>query len=352
MTLAAVVLAAGRGERLRPLTDATPKPLLRVGTTTLLDAALARVAAVLPVDPVHVAVNAHWLADQIVDHVDGRAFMSVEEPEALGTAGAIGQLRPWLRDRDVLVVNADVWYDGPVDVADFVSGWDGVRPRLLVVADDERPDFDRKWRFAGMSLLPRRLAQELEPVPSGLYEVVWSRTEIDLLPTEVTYIDCGTLEDLERARAMAAEPLTVRPLRDDEVAQVVEVLGLARLDQGDGGYLVAWIDGQPAGHVHLTSYDPAEMQDLEVLPEYRRRGVASALITAAERVAENRGARVMTLEVSVDNIAARRLYAGHGYVLGSQAPRRVEGIVMIRTGPLEVDDVLVRMDKTLAPCST
>lgn len=203
MTLAAVVLAAGRGERLRPLTDATPKPLLHVGAATLLDAALARVATVLAVEPAGVAVNAHWLADQIVRHVGERAFMSVEEPEALGTAGAIGQLRPWIGDRDVLIVNSDVWYDGPLDVAGFVSGWDGVRPRLLVVADDERPDFAGRWRFAGMSLLPHNLAQELRPVPSGLYELVWSRTELDLVSTDVTYIDCGTPADLERARAMA-----------------------------------------------------------------------------------------------------------------------------------------------------
>lgn len=351
MTLAAVVLAAGRGERLRPLTDSTPKPLLRVGTTTLLDAALARVETVLTLVPADVAVNANWLADQIIGHVGERAFMSVEEPEALGTAGAIGQLRPWIGDRDVLIVNSDVWYDGPLDVAGFVGGWDGVRPRLLVVSDDARPDFAGRWRFAGMSLLPRHLVEELQPVPSGLYEVVWSRTEIDLVPTDVTYIDCGTPADLERARAMA-EPLAVRPLRDDEVERVTEVLGLARLSQGDGAYLVAWIDDRPAGHVHLTTHDPAEMQDLEVVPEYRRRGVASALIAAAERVAASRGTAAMTLEVSVDNDAARRLYAGHGYVLSSAAPRRVEGTVMIRTGPLEVNDVLVRMDKTLGSCST
>ena len=203
MNLAAVVLAAGRGERLRPLTDTTPKPLLRVGTTTLLDAALERVATVLPLDADTVAVNAHWLADQIVAHVGRRAFVSIENPEALGTAGAVGQLRPWLGNRDVLIVNSDVWYDGDVDVPGFVSGWDGLRPRLLVVADEARPDFPGGRRFAGMSLLPNALARTLDPVPSGLYELVWSRTDLDLVVADVNFIDCGTPDDLAHANTLA-----------------------------------------------------------------------------------------------------------------------------------------------------
>ncbi|MBV9290841.1 MAG: NTP transferase domain-containing protein [Frankiales bacterium] len=203
MSLAAVVLAAGRGERLRPLTDTTPKPLLTVGSGTLLDAALSRVAQAVDLSPASVAVNAHWLSEQIVSHVAGKAVVSLEEPEALGTAGAIGRLRTWLAGRDVLIANGDVWYDGPVDVGGFVSGWDGRRPRLLVVADAEHPDFDGGWRFAGLSLLPGAIAETLEPVPSGLYEVVWSKTELDLVPTTVTFVDCGTPEDLARARALA-----------------------------------------------------------------------------------------------------------------------------------------------------
>jgi CTP:molybdopterin cytidylyltransferase MocA len=202
VTLAALVLAAGRGERLRPLTDQVPKPLLRVGAVTLLDAALARVAQVVPVSPESVTVNAHWLAEQIVAHVAGRAHMSVEQPEALGTAGAVGAIRDWLGERDVLIANGDVWWGGSLDLRRFVDEWDGRGPRLLVVADGERPDFEGRWRFAGLSLLPGSFAQTLEPVPGGLYEQVWSRMSIDLVPADITFIDCGTLEDLERARAV------------------------------------------------------------------------------------------------------------------------------------------------------
>ena len=202
MSLAALVLAAGRGERLRPLTDVVPKPLLRVGDVTLLDAALARVGAVVPVTPESVAVNAHWLADRVVAHLGDRVHVSLEQPEALGTAGAVGAIRDWLRQRDLLIANGDVWWDGAPDLPEFVSSWDRRRPRLLVVADQERPDFVGRWRFAGMSLLPSAVAQTLAPVPSGLYELVWRRMPIDLVSTDVTFIDCGTPEDLQRARAL------------------------------------------------------------------------------------------------------------------------------------------------------
>lgn len=203
MSLAALVLAAGRGSRLRPLTDATPKPLLEVGGRTLLDMALDRVAEVVPLDPRHVAVNAHWLADQVVAHVGDRAHVSVEEPEALGTAGAVGRLKDWVDGRDLLVVNGDAWYASEPDLAGFVAGWDRVRPRLLVVEDPERPDFEGRWRFAGASLLPGALAVGLPAEPTGLYELVWSQHPVDLVPADVEFIDCGTPDDLERARSVS-----------------------------------------------------------------------------------------------------------------------------------------------------
>jgi len=201
--LAALVLAAGRGERLRPLTDEVPKPLLQVGAVTLLDAGLARVGAVVSISPETVTVNAHWLGEQIEAYVDGRVHVSVEQPEALGTAGAVGAIRDWLGDRDLLIANGDVWWSAMPDLRAFVDEWDRGRPRLLVVADDERPDFEGRWRFAGLSLLPGDLARSLQPVPSGLYELVWSRVPLDLVPADITFIDCGTVEDLQEVRRLA-----------------------------------------------------------------------------------------------------------------------------------------------------
>ena len=126
------------------------------------------------------------------------------------------------------------------------------------------------------------------------------------------------------------------------------VLGLARLDQGDGFYLVAWDGEQPAGHAHLALSDPPELQDVEVLAQFRRRGVGSALTAAAEAEALERGFDLLRVTVSVDNAAAQALYRTLGYGDTGLPPRRVRGTVMIRTGPLEVDDTLLTWDKRLS----
>lgn len=141
--------------------------------------------------------------------------------------------------------------------------------------------------------------------------------------------------------------VVVRRLADHEVSAVSAVLGLARLDQGDGRYLVAWLGEVPVGHVHVTDGDPPEMQDLAVRPEYRGRGVGSALIAAAEREATRRGTAKIRLEVSVANTVAQQLFRSNGYAMTGQDPRRVDGIIHIRTGPIEVHDVLLSMEKQL-----
>src|SRR4051812_32998597 len=146
--LAALVLAAGAGRRLQPLTDLRPKPLCPVNNVPLIEFAFAEVESLVgPSSPSRVAVNAHHLADQIETWVGDRAHLSRESPVALGTAGAIGKLRDWIGGRAVLIRNADVWRGGGVP-ASFVQQWDGVRPRLLVVRDEERADFAGGYRFA------------------------------------------------------------------------------------------------------------------------------------------------------------------------------------------------------------
>ncbi len=140
----------------------------------------------------------------------------------------------------------------------------------------------------------------------------------------------------------------IKPLAPEKIDRVAAVLGLARLDQGDGFYLVAWDGEQPAGHAHLALTDPPELQDVEVVAGYRRRGVGSALTAAAEAEAQRRGFDRLRVTVSVGNSAAQALYRGLGYGDSGLPPRRVVGTVMIRTGPLEVDDTLLTWEKRLA----
>ncbi len=143
----------------------------------------------------------------------------------------------------------------------------------------------------------------------------------------------------------------VRRLAPEEVPAVTAVLGVARLDQGDGFYLVAWLDGEPVGHAHLALHDPPELQDVFVRREHRGQGFAAALTTAAEAAAAARGHTRLRLEVSVDAEAAQALYRRLGYRDTALPPRRVLGTVQVRTGPLEVDDTLLTWEKQLTPLS-
>ena len=144
------------------------------------------------------------------------------------------------------------------------------------------------------------------------------------------------------------ETWAIRPLAPDEVERVAAVLGLSRLDQGDGFYLVAWQDDEPLGHAHLALTDPPELQDVAVRPEHRRRGVASALTAAAERAARERGSWRLRITVSIDNAAAQALSRRCGYADAGIAPRRVLGTIQIRTGSIKVDDTLLTWEKRLA----
>lgn len=127
------------------------------------------------------------------------------------------------------------------------------------------------------------------------------------------------------------------------------MLGLARLEQGNGFYLVAWEEEEPLGHAHLALTDPPELQDVSVRPEHRRRGIASALTAEAEREAHGRGFDRLRVTVSVDNVPARALYRDCGYRDTGIPPQRVQGTLMLRTGPIEVDDTLLTWEKRLAP---
>lgn len=189
-TLAAVVLAAGAGTRLRPLTRHRPKALCPVDGAPLVDLALARVIGVTGDGPRDVAVNVHHHRGQLEAHLEGRVQLSVEEPEALGTAGAIGQLRGWLDGRSVLVVNADAWCPGPL--TGLVEGWDAERTRLLVVGADE---LTPRSAIAG-ALMPWSAVAELAPAPTGLYEVAWRPAQLagqlEVVRHGGPFVDCGT----------------------------------------------------------------------------------------------------------------------------------------------------------------
>ena len=132
----AMVLAAGLGLRMRPLTETRPKPLVILAGRTLLDHALDRLAAAGVTDAV---VNTHYLGDMIAAHLDrrGRPRTIVSpEDELLDTGGGIARALPHLGDGPFFAVNADIsWRDGATPaLARLASSWrdDGMDALLLV----------------------------------------------------------------------------------------------------------------------------------------------------------------------------------------------------------------------------
>jgi MurNAc alpha-1-phosphate uridylyltransferase len=124
----AMVLAAGRGERLRPLTDTLPKPLIEIGGRSLLDHAIDRLEA----EGVEkIVVNVRHLAERIVDHLGRRKtseiVISREDPgSALETGGAVIHARAHLGDDPFYLVNGDaLWLDGRTSaLSRLTHAWD------------------------------------------------------------------------------------------------------------------------------------------------------------------------------------------------------------------------------------
>lgn len=111
--LPAMILAAGRGERMRPLSDATPKPLLAVGGKPLI---VWQIRALARAGIREIAVNVSHLAEQLIDAVgDGREhgvrIRWSREAEPLEAAGGIATAMPLLPEGPAIIVSADIWTD-------------------------------------------------------------------------------------------------------------------------------------------------------------------------------------------------------------------------------------------------
>ncbi|SBT05383.1 Nucleotidyl transferase [Candidatus Accumulibacter aalborgensis] len=143
----AMILAAGRGERLRPLTDTTPKPLLLAGGKPLIVWHLERLAAA---GWCEVVINHAHLGEQIVATLgDGRAFglniaYSPEPAGALETAGGIAAALPLLGAHPFLAVNGDIWCDWDFSRACHLAHTLGKQDAHLIMVDNPRhhPDGD------------------------------------------------------------------------------------------------------------------------------------------------------------------------------------------------------------------
>jgi MurNAc alpha-1-phosphate uridylyltransferase len=213
----AMILAAGRGERLRPLTDELPKPLVEIAGKPLIEFHLEALAAA---GFREVVINQGHLGDLLPDALgDGSRWgitihWSDEQPEALETGGGIFKALPLLGSAPFLVINGDLWTDYPFARLRAVKcDW----AHLVMVpnpAHNPDGDFalsgarirdtgDRKLTFSGMAVYNPRLFDGCQPGKFSVVPLVRSAMENHLVTGEVFrggWNDIGTLERLDAAR--------------------------------------------------------------------------------------------------------------------------------------------------------
>lgn len=197
----AMVMAAGLGKRMRPLTATRPKPLVRVAGKALIDHSLDRIEAA---GIGHVVVNVHYLADALEAHLAAqkRSFtiaVSDERKQLLETGGGMMKALPLFTGDPILIVNSDnIWTDGPQDsITHLARHWDDEKmdALLLVIRQasatghngrgDFHMDGDGKlsrrkhgriapFVYTGIQLVSRRL---LVDAPDGPFStnILWDR---------------------------------------------------------------------------------------------------------------------------------------------------------------------------------
>lgn len=139
MPSTAMVLAAGLGKRMRPITDTIPKPLVKIAGKALLDWGLDALAEAGVGKAV---VNVHYLPDQIVRHVAARRMprivISDESAGLLDSAGGIIRALPELGAEPFLILNADTfWIDaGQPNLERLALAWDAARMDILIMLAD------------------------------------------------------------------------------------------------------------------------------------------------------------------------------------------------------------------------
>ena len=138
-----MILAAGRGERMRPMTDTIPKPLLRIGGQTMIE---RHVHALARAGITELVINHAWLGEQIEKALgDGDAYgvsiqYSAETGGALETGGGILNALPLLGSEPFIVVNADIWTDFPFD--SLPSNPQGLAHLVMVDNPEQHPGGD------------------------------------------------------------------------------------------------------------------------------------------------------------------------------------------------------------------
>lgn len=217
----AMILAAGKGERMRPLTLHTPKPLIRAGGVPLIEHHLR---ALVKAGFSEIVVNHAWLGQQIEDYLGdgaqwGATISYSPEGEPLETGGGIFKALPLLGDEAFLVVNGDIWTD--YDFASLRRPFTGLAHLVMVDNPAHHPtggDFcladgmlsdaqpgTANLTFSGISVLHPKL---FDGCSAGAFKLApllrdaMGNGRVSGEHTHATWIDVGTLERLAQVEEL------------------------------------------------------------------------------------------------------------------------------------------------------
>ena len=219
----AVLMAGGKGERLRPLTEKTPKPLLKVGDRCIIDHNVDRL---ISYGISHISVTVNYLKEQIEEHYlelrNGVQVKTVREPKFLGTIGSIKFVEHFYNDT-VLVMNSDLFTN--IDYEDFFLHFQQHDAEMSVAAIPynvsipygildldgrniqgllEKPQYNH-YANAGIYLIKRRAMDE---IPENTFfnatdlveKLISEGKKVIRYPLNGTWIDIGNPQEYQKAK--------------------------------------------------------------------------------------------------------------------------------------------------------
>ena len=226
----AMILAAGLGTRMRPLTETCPKPLLPLRGRPMIDLALDHAVAA---GVKRAVINLHYLGGMIRDHLAGRAtpeiVFSDEQPVILDTGGGIAQALPLLGAAPFYTVNSDAVWVGSNPLETLAAAWEPARmdALLLLVPRERARSYTRAgdfflpgegdvpvWRgeseaapmvYSGASIIAPWVFDDAPRGPFPLWEALtaWDRVAAVSYPGD--WVDVGTPAGLAEAQAALGE---------------------------------------------------------------------------------------------------------------------------------------------------
>lgn len=214
----AMILAAGRGERMRPLTDHTPKPLLRVGDKSLIE---HLIGALRRNGITNIVINHAHLGEQIVQQLgDGARYgvhisYSHEADGSLETGGGIFKALPLLDSDPFLVINGDIWTDFPFATLPQRIEGDGYLVLVENPPQHPRGDFaldgntvlgagDTQYTFSGIGIYRHALFSDCRPGKFPLAPILRAAIARGRIQGRVyrgVWSDVGTPERLQQLNA-------------------------------------------------------------------------------------------------------------------------------------------------------